>query len=40
MELIYSHPWWTTLWLIIICGTIRNLIAGYRTKDDHWDEEI
>jgi hypothetical protein len=25
MHVIYAHPWWTTLWLVIIFGFISEI---------------
>lgn len=25
MELIYQHPWWTTLWLFLICCAFSDI---------------
>ena len=26
LEFISTHPWWTTLWLLIICGAFSGLV--------------
>lgn len=27
-----AHPWWFTLWLIIICGAIPTAIVSFRGR--------
>ncbi len=37
LELIYGHPWWTTLWILIIstgiAGSGTKIIKGERVDD-------
>lgn len=32
MELIFEHPFWVTLWLIIIFGAISNVSVDIKRK--------
>lgn len=39
MELLYAHPWWTTLWIIIIAVAISNISGkdeNASLHDDVW----
>lgn len=33
MELLYEHPVWTTVWLIIIFGCLSEIKIGGRKND-------
>lgn len=36
MDIIYSHPWWTTLWLVIIFGCLSEI--KFSNKADKGDK--
>ncbi len=33
MEIFFEHPWWTTLWIVLIFGCLSEIKIGSR-KDD------
>ncbi len=32
IRLLFEHPWWTTLWLFIICGSLPTAFVIQRGK--------
>jgi hypothetical protein len=33
MEILFEHPWWTTIWIFLIFGFLSDGMKGKKSKE-------